>query len=93
MNQIPALAALPVVTSLYALFLDRTRSFWKPGLTWLTVVGGVLICLGYARATTSPSASAAEYERNLATSFVLGGTPVILWRLLRSKRFGFGTQE
>lgn len=93
MNKLLTFGLLGFTTSIYALILDRTRAIWKPGLTWLTVVIGVAVCLGFARAATPDAGTVAEHDRNLRTAFIVGGLPVILWRIVRSKRFGLGTQE
>jgi hypothetical protein len=71
-------AALIGSTSLYALWLWRTKKVGEPNHTWLKVVFGTVLCLGAAGLRSRAQQDMAAYERNVWRCFVLGGLPVII---------------
>lgn len=77
---------LLLTTTLYALILDRHKERWEPDWTWAEVAIGILLCLT-APATTArltPGHTWASYETHVIAAFIVGGTPIILWRLHRT---------
>jgi hypothetical protein len=84
----PALAA---TTSAYALLLDDNKQHapddqkLEPDWTWATVVVGSLICLlaGTIRARLGPG-DRQTCERSFWLSFLVGGTPIVLWQNWRA---------
>lgn len=75
-------------TALYAALLAWLKHLWEPDLTWLEVVIGVAICLAapyYDRQINGPYTSEL-YEWRVWQAFLVGGTPIIIWRVAASVR-------
>lgn len=75
---------LAVATSLYAVVLDYLKDRIEPDWTWAEVVVGTTMCMVAAevRSEMGPSDRAATL-RAVRLAFAAGGTPVIIWQLLR----------
>ncbi|NTU85109.1 MAG: hypothetical protein HGA45_38075 [Chloroflexales bacterium] len=75
-------SGLALVTTGYAIVLEHVRQHLEPDWAWAEVVLGTVMCLGAAElrvaSTTAPTAD--DYRRAIWTSFVIGGTPIILWQ-------------
>lgn len=73
------------LTTLYALTLRLIP--YEPDWTWATVVVGTALCLSAAaldiRARTERWGGATwhSYERSVWASFVIGGTPIVIWQV------------
>jgi hypothetical protein len=72
-------------TTLYAGFLDAHKELWEPDFTWAEVAIGCALCLGAAtlRTRMQPLPGWRDHERNVWLAFAIGGTPIIVWRLIR----------
>ena len=67
---------LAVFGTAYAAWL-RAHKGQEPDWTWLEVVFGVAVVLGYAHARTRAQGDATRHEHNVWIGFVLAGVPVI----------------
>lgn len=77
-------SALALLTTLYAVLLDRHKEKWEPDWTWGEVAVGVALCLAAAAiAARQCDPSWRDYELLVWASFVVGGTPIIIWQLKR----------
>jgi hypothetical protein len=72
------------ITAFYALFLDKYKSRWEPHGTWIEVAVGTLVCLLFTWLRLQPVTTRREAIRQTTRSFVVGGWPIIIWRLYRS---------
>jgi hypothetical protein len=81
-------AALFVATSLYAALLAWLKHLWEPDLTWLEVIIGVAICLvaPYVDARWNGPMTRELYEARVWLAFLVGGTPIVIWRVGASVR-------
>lgn len=88
MTTLQIYGALFVATTLYAVVLARFKHFWEPDLTWLEVVIGVAICLfaPYADQRTNGPLTSEIYEQRVWLAFLMGGMPIVLWRVGASVR-------
>lgn len=76
---------LAAVVALYAIFLHHTKEYLEPDFTWLEVVIGVAICLGFAawRHRLIGSDSWLDYEGGVRAAFYVGGGVIIAWQVGR----------
>jgi hypothetical protein len=81
-------AYLLAATTLYAVLLANLKHWWEPDLTWLEVVVGVFICLlaPYADQRTHGPLTSEVYEQRVWLAFVIGGLPIVVWRVGASIR-------
>lgn len=86
MNHLLIDAAQTIITSGYAVLLDRYKHYLEPEGTWLEVVIGNALCLGFAdlHRRARRSATAAQTQHDVWRAFAVGGLPIILWRLYRA---------
>lgn len=76
-------ALLFTTTALYAAVLARFKHLWEPDYTWLEVVVGCVFVLAAPAVLwrMMPGAGVGDYERWVWVAFVVGGGPIILWRI------------
>lgn len=88
MTTLQIYAALFLATSLYAVVLARLKHLWEPDLTWLEVVIGVAMCLlaPYADQRLHGPLISELYEQRVWLAFLVGGTPIVIWRVGSSIR-------
>jgi amino acid transporter len=79
---------LLAVTTLYAALLASFKHLWEPDLTWLEVVIGVAICLlaPYFDNQLNGPLTSEGYEQRVWMAFVIGGLPIVVWRVGASIR-------
>lgn len=68
--------ALALFGTLYAAWL-RQHKGQEPDWTWLEVVFGVSVVLGYAKARTAAQGDATRHEHNVWRGFIVAGVPII----------------
>jgi hypothetical protein len=80
--------ALFTATTLYAGLLAWLKHLWEPDLTWLEVVLGVAICLlaPYFDQRNNGPLTSELYEQRVWLAFVVGGLPIVIWRVSASVR-------
>ena len=88
MTTLQIYTALFVATSLYAFALAWLKHLWEPDLTWLEVVVGVAICLlaPYIDQRQNGPLTSDVYEARVWMAFVVGGIPIVVWRVSTSVR-------
>jgi hypothetical protein len=74
--------------TLYAVVLARLKHLWEPDLTWLEVVIGIVMCLlaPYADQRWHGPLTSEAYEQRVWLAFVVGGIPIVIWRVGASVR-------
>ena len=78
---------LLLVTTLYALFLERFKHRWEPHLTWLEVVVGTAMCLAVpANLARALGGDWLAYEQRTWAAFIVGGLPIAAWQIARMIR-------
>lgn len=68
--------SLGLFGTVYAAWLRQHKNH-EPDWTWLEVVFGVAVVLGYAHARTAAQKDAAQHQRNVWLGFVIAGVPII----------------
>lgn len=78
-------AAEFLATTLYAVLLDEHKEKIEPDWTWAEVVLGTSVCLLTAavRARAHANPTWRIYEEGVWRAFVVGGLPIIVWRIYR----------
>lgn len=75
---------LAAVIGLYAIVLHHLKELLEPDLTWLEVVIGCAICLGFAAwRQRLAGGDWSDYERGVWLAFVVGGGVIITWQVGR----------
>lgn len=75
---------LMVVTSIYAVVLDRYKELLEPDGTWIEVVIGTTICLAFAAwRGREVGGDWRDYETGVWLAFIFGGLPVVVWQVGR----------
>ena len=77
---------LAIVAALYAVLLHYTKDRLEPDFTWLEVVIGCVLCLGFAawRARLSDDTTWQGYERGVWLAFLIGGGVIVAWQIGRA---------
>lgn len=75
-------------TTAYAVLLAWLKHLWEPDLTWLEVIIGVIICLlaPYFDQRQNGPLTSELYEQRVWAAFLVGGFPVVAWRIGASVR-------
>lgn len=73
-------------SSAYAAALDRWKHHIEPEGTWAEVVAGTAMCLLFAGLRTRQRRHPhwQDHQADVWRSFVIGGAPIIAWRLYRA---------
>jgi hypothetical protein len=75
---------LAASVGLYAVLLHHFKELLEPDLTWLEVVIGCTICLGFAAwRHRLIGGDWHEYERGVWWAFLVGGGVIIVWQVGR----------
>jgi len=75
---------LAATVGLYAVLLHHFKELLEPDLTWLEVVIGCAICLGFAAwRQRINDGDWREYEHGVWIAFLVGGGVIIAWQVGR----------
>jgi hypothetical protein len=79
---------LLMTTTLYAALLAWLKHLWEPDFTWLEVIIGVAICLAAPAIDQRQNGPLTSelYEWRVWQCFIVGGTPIVIWRVAASIR-------
>lgn len=79
---------LLAATAVYAILLAWLKHLWEPDLTWLEVIIGVAICLlaPYLDQRYNGPLTSELYEQRVWLAFIVGGFPIVVWRISASVR-------
>lgn len=88
MTTVQMYVTLFAATTLYAVLLATLKHLLEPDLTWLEVVIGVMICLAvpYLDQRHNGPLTSEVYEQRVWLAFLVGGLPIVIWRMGASAR-------